>query len=514
MFRRTKTNNINSLFKNKKKVLVLTISILILGMGLFGLTQKVPADTSTYEFSPEVEADKWGYGKSGDTPTSSTDYDFTATLGDYTNISSSDDTRWQIAGATDTNWDSQIYTFTINEPLVAISQLDFTWEGYGETCGDFTTYFYVWNRTSGLWENLDSTMTLVGDITLIGLKNTNITNYLDSEKLSLMVTTQRGRPDGETCTSDGECCSGNCTDGVCCDLLCGGDCEACNLTGSVGTCTDRAAGATDECGTCESCDTAGGDCDGITAIGGKNCIDDCTHCVSGACDDRLAGATDECGTCEACNSAGGNCAGITATGGKNCVDDCTHCVSGTCANRDIGDNTECGICEGCDAHELGLGDCGRVLTENTNTDTGWGGGLNGEDYGCVGDNKRCLNKECITCGGWVYDDGCAGCVGQGGRACWYLSPATQRSCDWACGEYGVTCVQEQWNDDTNCTVGEHFDDCSGTCDGGFLDQDYLPGTDWGLFKDCHYRDEAWTQDCDGIRLDVSSLTYRLCVCDH
>lgn len=38
------------------------------------------------------------------------------------------------------------------------------------------------------------------------------------------------------CSADGECSSGFCADGVCCDKACAGQCEACDIAGSVGTC--------------------------------------------------------------------------------------------------------------------------------------------------------------------------------------------------------------------------------------------------------------------------------------
>ncbi len=41
---------------------------------------------------------------------------------------------------------------------------------------------------------------------------------------------------GATCDRVGACASGNCVDGVCCTTACDGQCEACNVTGSVGTC--------------------------------------------------------------------------------------------------------------------------------------------------------------------------------------------------------------------------------------------------------------------------------------
>ena len=43
--------------------------------------------------------------------------------------------------------------------------------------------------------------------------------------------------DGEPCTEGRTCMSTFCSDGVCCDSACTGQCEACNLTASVGKCS-------------------------------------------------------------------------------------------------------------------------------------------------------------------------------------------------------------------------------------------------------------------------------------
>src|SRR5688572_19850398 len=43
-------------------------------------------------------------------------------------------------------------------------------------------------------------------------------------------------PNGNACTAGGECTSGFCADGVCCNSPCIGACVACNLSGSAGTC--------------------------------------------------------------------------------------------------------------------------------------------------------------------------------------------------------------------------------------------------------------------------------------
>lgn len=60
--------------------------------------------------------------------------------------------------------------------------------------------------------------------------------------------------DGASCANGGQCQSGNCVDGVCCNSACTGECEACNVSSSVGTCSDsspRTPCTSVECGTCD-----------------------------------------------------------------------------------------------------------------------------------------------------------------------------------------------------------------------------------------------------------------------
>jgi len=70
---------------------------------------------------------------------------------------------------------------------------------------------------------------------------------------------------GTKCSADGECGTNHCVDSVCCNAACVGQCEACDVTGSVGTCT---AATGQSHGTRLPCDDGGSDpchkrrCDG------------------------------------------------------------------------------------------------------------------------------------------------------------------------------------------------------------------------------------------------------------
>ena len=114
---------------------------------------------------------------------------------------------------------------------------------------------------------------------------------------------------GHACTSDAECESGACADGVCCDTSCDGVCESCNSPGQVGSCVPYANGSDPEtecgspgCGNGQqesfSCDGSGAcqvqiDSCGEFACGKTSCL---TRCSTDA--DCAEGARCNAGNCE------------------------------------------------------------------------------------------------------------------------------------------------------------------------------------------------------------------------
>lgn len=89
---------------------------------------------------------------------------------------------------------------------------------------------------------------------------------------------------GLACSTVTECASGFCIDGVCCGTACLDTCEACNITGVVGTCVNVPLGqedlvATTMCTGVNSCNGAG-KClldNGQSCNNGNQCAsDNCT----------------------------------------------------------------------------------------------------------------------------------------------------------------------------------------------------------------------------------------------
>jgi hypothetical protein len=89
-------------------------------------------------------------------------------------------------------------------------------------------------------------------------------------------------PDGEACGAGSACSSGLCVSGVCCNTACAGTCMACDVAGSVGTCTQE-----------PSCLLPNGEACGA----GSGCSSG--FCVSGVCCNTACA-----GTCTACDVAG------------------------------------------------------------------------------------------------------------------------------------------------------------------------------------------------------------------
>jgi hypothetical protein len=138
-----------------------------------------------------------------------------------------------------------------------------------------------------------------------------------------------------SCDHSTMCQSGVCSNGVCCATVCSGACQACNLSGTVGTCANVTTG------------TAGNPpCSGnLLCAGGPSCPASCTsdanclggyYCSGGSCVAKK-GAGSSCTAASQC--ASGFCTDIVAGTGvccsSACSGSCASCaiVAGTCTTR-------------------------------------------------------------------------------------------------------------------------------------------------------------------------------------
>jgi len=141
-------------------------------------------------------------------------------------------------------------------------------------------------------------------------------------------------PNGATCDGNapGDCSSGFCVDGVCCNAACAGSCQACDVGGALGTCTDVTTGAphgTRSCapfnactaGACKTSCTAPSDCDGthycktgacVSRLANGNACTANAECTSGFCVDGVCCNSACSGQCQACSLTGklGTCSPV------------------------------------------------------------------------------------------------------------------------------------------------------------------------------------------------------------
>src|SRR5262249_4622792 len=140
--------------------------------------------------------------------------------------------------------------------------------------------------------------------------------------------------------SGAECTTGFCVDGVCCDSGCSGQCEACNVSGHVGTCSALVDAAPhDPKPKCKSDKSVcGGTCDG-TARTECVCPGLSVSCRDAKCENGVAVAGASCNGTGACPAETSTTCGNPCVG-NFCATDCANslqcnlgefCQAGRCA---------------------------------------------------------------------------------------------------------------------------------------------------------------------------------------
>ena len=109
------------------------------------------------------------------------------------------------------------------------------------------------------------------------------------------------RPNGATCTADGDCANNVCAQGICCATACTATCKSCALAGTLGTCTNVAAGQ-DPLNQCTDAGAASCGNDGTcNGAGACRLYVTGTQCVAPACSGSTFTPARTCngsGTCQ------------------------------------------------------------------------------------------------------------------------------------------------------------------------------------------------------------------------
>ncbi|HET6149345.1 MAG TPA: hypothetical protein VFH68_17545 [Polyangia bacterium] len=277
---------------------------------------------------------------------------------------------------------------------------------------------------------------------------------------------------GAACASDDQCQTGFCVDSVCCSARCAGQCQACNLSTSVGTCSNVKSGQpVGGRAACTGTGTCGGSCNGAA---------DCTYpiatleCRAASCAVATLTASARCsgtGTCPAIATS--TCAGHLRcqAGTALCLTMCAgsaDCMPGFyCANQAcvaakaagapcvLGEECTTGLCTDgvcCNSTcAASCQTCASVAMPGTCTTVS-----NADDPGtCSGTNTCNVSGSCLKRVGQT----CAA-----GTECASGSCVDRVCCNTACAGACQSCTTGTCTPVTN---GDDADSCTGsmTCNG-------------------------------------------------
>ncbi|MBI2394944.1 MAG: hypothetical protein HYV09_35570 [Deltaproteobacteria bacterium] len=256
--------------------------------------------------------------------------------------------------------------------------------------------------------------------------------------------------DGATCSTNNDCISARCVDGVCCTSACTGTCQKC--AAGTGTCgTVASADDPDTCAGTSTCDASGA----CKKKAGQICAA-ATECVASACNERCCSASCT-GSCKTCDTSGA-CVSVTGADDPNtCTGDNTCDASGVCKLKpgktcSAGSSCSSGVCQDGTC-------CSGACTGTCKTCNGTGA--------CVSVTSA---EDADTCAGTSTCDAAGACKLKAGQSC-SGAPATCASglCNENCCSSACTGTCKTCNGTGACvsvTNAEDPDTCNGTkvCD--------------------------------------------------
>src|SRR5438874_3800651 len=157
---------------------------------------------------------------------------------------------------------------------------------------------------------------------------------------------------GTSCGGDGECATGHCVDGSCCDTACNGQCQACDVAGSIGTCSTLASGTphASRAGCASDGSACGGTCNGSSAVA-------CAY-PGVATQRRAASCSSDVETVAASCAGTGSCPALTTQSCGAYVCGATACKTSCAADGDCASGNYCDSSHACVAKKTQASACG------------------------------------------------------------------------------------------------------------------------------------------------------------
>ncbi len=143
---------------------------------------------------------------------------------------------------------------------------------------------------------------------------------------------------GQMCASGAECFNNQCVDGYCCNAPCGGQCQACNLTGKLGMCSPVTGAPVTPRPACTAIvPMCGGSCDGTntsTCTYPGSATTCPTVCVAGSGNTPAHLQPQACDGAGNCGNSGAGMACTTDPGTIKCNAGFTDCLANCAADTD------------------------------------------------------------------------------------------------------------------------------------------------------------------------------------
>ena len=306
----------------------------------------------------------------------------------------------------------------------------------------------AWGDLAGGWDGIIPNYTTVQRDALTPSRGMMIYNT-DYDQIQIYtvlawsgITGSKGL--GIECATAIDCASGFCVDSVCCNTSldnCSGDCEACNLAGTIGYCTTRAnLDNTEVTSTCYYCNGTSDISVAYAGYTGVNCIGS-NACFSGSC---LPSYCDEDNDAHYTSSVAQCPSGrFQSTVGDDCNESCATCYPGSTSYTSSPD----GLDQDCDGtvDEQSYLACTPIYGAQSSfgftVDCVWtqGGTYKYAYPAYVPTDTTHCRASGPSCS--AYTGGFGGCIGTNLPQCTYIAGAYKESGTCPFGQYWCTSTQ-------------------------------------------------------------------------